>query len=193
MIDPPAQPPQKSSADQGILRVAPQGKPFLRGGQGGQRHSMLVRYYVGGVGSGVYLGFIWEGAHVGSDVGLDVDLVDKPKPSVGAKNHPGWSRWTFASPHLPHFLPLSTTLTHFLPLSTTGRANRSEKLCPARIFPCSLQPAGFPPGFPPGPPGFLPRTPPGLLGYICFPGRPPPIIVLYVSIQGIQETSMGVL
>ena len=77
---------------------------------------MLVRYYVGGVGSGVYLGFIWEGAHVGSDVGLDVDLVDKPKPSVGAKNHPGWSRWTFASPHLP---PLSTTLYHFDPLPPT--------------------------------------------------------------------------
>ena len=31
LIDPPAQPPQKSSADQGILRGDPQGKPFLRG------------------------------------------------------------------------------------------------------------------------------------------------------------------
>ena len=47
---------------------------------------------------------------------LDVDLVGEPKGALTAENHPGWSRWTFASPHLP---PLSTTLYHFDPLPTT--------------------------------------------------------------------------
>ena len=47
---------------------------------------------------------------------LDVDLVGEPKGALTAENHPGWSRWTFASPHLP---PLSTTLYHFDPLPST--------------------------------------------------------------------------
>jgi hypothetical protein len=45
-----------------------------------------------------------------------VDLVGKPKPSVGAKNHPGWVHDGFRS---PRFFPLSTTLTHFVPLPPT--------------------------------------------------------------------------
>lgn len=47
---------------------------------------------------------------------MDVDLVGEPKGALTAENHPGWSRWAFASPHLP---PLSTTLYHFDPLPTT--------------------------------------------------------------------------
>ena len=60
---------------------------------------------------------MWSGFIRQAPVGSPVDLVDKPKPSVGAKNHPGWSQWTFVP---PRFSPLSTTLTHYVPLPPTS-------------------------------------------------------------------------
>ena len=63
---------------------------------------------MGGQPKGRGCGDVW--------VYIDVDLVGKPKGALTARNHPGWSRWTFASPRLP---PLSSTLYHFDPLPST--------------------------------------------------------------------------